>query len=48
MCLLPPPMRHLFDRNATPTPTNATPLLKEKCYICTMKEIFVSMAQACI
>ena len=32
-------MRHLFDRNATPEQGNWTPLLKEKHYICTMKEI---------
>ena len=32
-------MRHLFDRNATPEQGNATPFLKEKHYICTMKEI---------
>ena len=32
-------MRHLFDRNATPKQRNATPFLKKKHYICTMKEI---------
>ena len=32
-------MRHLFDRNATPIQRNATPFLKKKHYICTMKEI---------
>ena len=32
-------MRHLFDRNATPEQGNWTPLLIEKHYICTMKEI---------
>ena len=32
-------MRHLFDRNATPKHRNATPFLKKKHYICTMKEI---------
>ena len=30
-------MRHLFDRNATPIQRNATPFLKKKHYICTMK-----------
>ena len=32
-------MRHLFDRNATPKQRNATPFLKKKHYICTMKNI---------
>ncbi|MBL1008429.1 MAG: hypothetical protein JJO71_32950 [Escherichia coli] len=32
-------MRHLFHRNATPIQRNATPFLKKKHYICTMKEI---------
>ena len=32
-------MRHLFLRNATPIQRNATPFLKKKHYICTMKEI---------
>ena len=32
-------MRHLFHRNATPKQRNATPFLKKKHYICTMKEI---------
>lgn len=32
-------MRHLFHRNATPKQRNATPFLKKKYYICTMKEI---------
>ena len=30
-------MRHLFLRNATPIHRNATPFLKKKHYICTMK-----------
>ena len=30
-------MRHLFLRNATPIQRNATPFLKKKYYICTMK-----------
>ena len=32
-------MRHLFHRNATPKQRNATPFLKKKHYICTMKNI---------
>ena len=36
-------MRHLFDRNATPKQRNATPFLKKKHYICTMKEILETM-----
>ena len=36
-------MRHLFDRNATPKHRNATPFLKKKHYICTMKEILETM-----
>ena len=32
-------MRHLFLRNATPIQRNATPFLKKKHYICTMKEL---------
>ncbi len=32
-------MRHLFHRNATPIQRNATPFLKKKHYICTMKEL---------
>ena len=32
-------MRHLFHRNATPKQRNATPFLKKKNYLCTMKEI---------
>ena len=32
-------MRHLFNRNATPIQRNATPFLKKKHYICTMKEL---------
>ena len=32
-------MRHLFGMNATHEQGNWTPLLKEKHYICTMKEI---------
>ena len=32
-------MRHLFHRNATPIQRNATPFLKKKHYICTMKNI---------
>lgn len=36
-------MRHLFHRNATPKQRNATPFLKKKHYICTMKEILETM-----
>ena len=36
-------MRHLFLRNATPIQRNATPFLKKKHYICTMKEILETM-----
>ena len=36
-------MRHLFLRNATPKQRNATPFLKKKHYICTMKEILETM-----
>ena len=36
-------MRHLFHRNATPKQRNATPFLKIKHYICTMKEILETM-----
>lgn len=37
-------MRHLFHRNATPKQrNNATPFLKKKHYICTMKEILETM-----
>ena len=36
-------MRHLFLRNATPIHRNATPFLKKKHYICTMKEILETM-----
>lgn len=36
-------MRHFFDRNATPKQRNATPFLKKKHYICTMKEILETM-----
>ena len=36
-------MRHLFGMNATHEQGNWTPLLKEKHYICTMKEILETM-----
>ena len=42
-------MRHLFDRNATPKQRNATPFLKKKHYLCTMKnmiETFMKEEQA--
>ena len=33
-CLIPPPMRHLNDRNATPRQGNATPFFNYFLYIC--------------
>lgn len=35
-CRIPPPMRHLNDRNATPRHGNATPFSKYFLYICSM------------